>query len=156
MENTASITAPEHPENELEAYWHERKRYLKDLSGQTEMKARYAKAAGIYLLRRCLWSFLFFPVFLAVWLPLVLARFNPVVMVQNWLPHLTAFVAADPQQQAASIETLTIAWLTVGVTFAIFDMILTPFRNPYEYEADVHMRTWTELRQRNRGQPLQT
>lgn len=90
-----------------------------------------------------------FPIFLSFWIPLVLSRFNPVAMVQNILPELQIFVSADPQQQAATVETLLIAWLTIGVTFAVFDLILTPFKSPIDYEADVHMRAWTEIKKRN-------
>lgn len=133
---------------ELSAYWHERRQYLTDLSGLPEMRRRYAKAMMVYLLRRVLWAFLFFPVFLAFWVPLILARFNPVVLVQEALPYLQSFTEANPQQQAQNLEMLLIGWLTVGVTYAIFDMILTPFNSPYEYEADVHMRAWMEIRRR--------
>ncbi len=129
---------------DLEAYWHERKTYLRALAGLPEMRQRYARAVGVYLLRRFLWSFAFFPIFLAFWIPLILSRFNPVAMIQSILPNLQNFVNADPQQQAASIETFVIAWLSVGITFAVFDLILTPFQSPYDYEADVHMRAWTE------------
>lgn len=134
---------------DLEAYWHERKTYVRDLARIPEMRRRYFQALGIYLLRRFLWSFAFFPIFLSFWIPLVLSRFNPVAMVQNILPELQIFVSADPQQQAATVETLLIAWLTIGVTFAVFDLILTPFKSPIDYEADVHMRAWTEIKKRN-------
>ena len=138
---------------DLEAYWHERKTYLRAMARLPEMRQRYARAVFVYLLRRFLWSFGFFPVFLSVWIPLILSRFNPVAMVQSILPGLQNFVNADPQQQAASIETLIIAWLSVGLTFAIFDLILTPFQSPYDYEADVHMRAWTETQKRCRNSP---
>jgi hypothetical protein len=134
---------------DLEAYWHERKTYLTDLAKLPGMQRRLFKAIVIYLLRRFLWSFAFFPIFLTFWIPLVLSRFNPVAMIQGILPNLQTFVNADPQQQAATIETVIIAWLSVGITFAIFDLILTPFRSPFEYEADVHMRAWTEIKKRN-------
>ena len=135
---------------EIEAYWVERKRYLQAIKKIPELKKRYLKAILIYLLRRFLWSFTFFPVFIAFWVPLVLNRFNPVAMVQNLLPSLQAFVDANPQSQAATIETLFIAWFSIGFAFAVFDFILTPFKSPYEYEADVHMRTWEELHLRNK------
>jgi len=130
---------------EIEAYWIERKRYLQAIKKIPELKKRYLNAILLYLLRRFLWSFTFFPVFIAFWLPLVLNRFNPVAMIQNLLPSLQAFVDANPQSQAATIETLFIAWFSIGFAFAVFDFILSPFKSPYEYEADVHMRTWEEL-----------
>ncbi|OZG71336.1 hypothetical protein BTA51_22035 [Hahella sp. CCB-MM4] len=138
------------PRVEIEAYWVERKRYLQVITKIPELRRRYLKAILIYLLRRFLWSFTFFPVFIAFWVPLVLNRFNPVAMVQNLLPSLQAFVEANPQSQAATIETLFIAWFSIGFTFAVFDFILTPFKSPYEYEADVHMRAWEELHLRNK------
>ncbi len=135
---------------EIEAYWIERKRYLQAIRKIPELKKRFLKAILIYLLRRFLWSFTFFPVFIAFWVPLVLNRFNPVAMVQNLLPSLQTFVDANPQSQAATIETLFIAWFSIGFAFAVFDFILTPFKSPYEYEADVHMRAWEELHLRNK------
>ncbi|WP_253938753.1 hypothetical protein [Hahella sp. HN01] len=128
----------------------ERKRYLNEIKKIPELRTRYLKSALIYLLRRFLWSFTFFPVFIAFWVPLVLSRFNPVAMVQDILPSLQSFVEANPQSQAATIETLFIAWFSIGFTFAVFDFILTPFKSPYEYEADVHMRAWEELQTRNK------
>lgn len=142
---------PASPAVDLDEYWHERKAYLQELGRLPEMRKRYLKAMAIYLLRRLLWSFGFFPIFLAFWVPLVLSRFNPVAMVQGILPNLERFVNADPQQQATTLETLVIAWLSIGVTFAIFDLILTPFRNPYDFEAEVHMRAWIETRKRSLG-----
>lgn len=132
----------------IEAYWLERKKYLQELKSIPELKVRYAKALALYLLRRLLWSFAFFPVFIAFWVPFVLSRFNPVAMVSELLPTLQAFVQSDPQAQAATMETLIIAWFSIGFVFAIFDAVLTPFKSPYEYEADVHMRAWESLEKR--------
>ncbi|MFE8071524.1 hypothetical protein QQM79_10735 [Marinobacteraceae bacterium S3BR75-40.1] len=129
----------------LEPYWIERKRYLEKVRGIPELRKRYAKALFIYLLRRFLWSFAFFPLFIAFWVPFVLSRFNPVAMVSDLLPTLTRFVEASPQSQAAMVDTLVIAWLSIGCIFAIFDFVLTPFKSPYEYEADVHMRAWEQM-----------
>lgn len=140
---------PIHPE--LEAYWVERKRYLQKISTIPELRRRYVKAGLIYLLRRLLWSFGFFPLVLAFWIPLVVARFNPVAMIQDLLPHMEAFVAASPQIQATTLETVIIAWLSIGFIFAVFDFVLTPFKSPYEYEADVHMRAWEQVQVR--GEP---
>ena len=131
----------------LEAYWVERKRYLEEIKGIPELKRRYARALAIYLLRRFLWSFGFFPVFIGFWIPLVFSRFNPVAMVDSALPHLEAFVNATAQVQATMMETLVLSWLSIGFLFAVFDLVLTPFISPYEYEADVHMRAWEELQQ---------
>lgn len=133
----------------LEAYWVERKRYLEEIRGIPELRRRYANALAIYLLRRFLWSFGFFPVFIAFWIPLVFSRFNPVAMVDSALPHLESFVQATAQVQATTIETLILSWLSIGFLFAVFDLVLTPFKSPYEYEADVHMRAWEELQQRS-------
>lgn len=130
---------------ELEAYWAERKRYLESISTIPELRTRYFRAGLVYLLRRLLWSFGFFPLFIAFWVPFVFARFNPVAMVQDILPRLEAFVAASQQTQATTLETLIIAWVSIGFIFAVFDFVLTPFKSPYEYEADVHMRAWEQV-----------
>ena len=132
----------------LEAYWVERKRYLEEIRGIPELRRRYARALAIYLLRRFLWSFGFFPIFIALWIPLVFSRFNPVAMVDSALPHLQRFVDATAQMQATTIETLVLSWFSIGFLFAVFDLVLTPFKSPYEYEADVHMRAWEELQQK--------
>lgn len=138
----APALSKQHSHLQIEAYWLERKKYLQELKKIPELKIRYAKALAIYLLRRLLWSFAFFPIFIAFWVPFVLSRFNLVAMVSEWLPTLQSFVQSDPQAQAATMETLVIAWFSIGFTFAVFDMVLTPFKSPYEYEADVHMRAW--------------
>lgn len=144
-ETTTSDPNTEYPR--LESYWLERKRYLERIRGIPELRRRYFKALGIYLLRRFLWSFGFFPVFLGFWIPLVFSRFNPVAMVDSALPHLEEFVNATARVQANTIETLVLSWLSIGLLFAVFDLVLTPFKSPYEYEADVHMRAWEELHQ---------
>ncbi len=159
-ETTSEAPKDEYPR--LEAYWLERKRYLEEIRGIPELRRRYFKALGIYLLRRFLWSFGFFPVFLGFWIPLVFSHFNPVAMVDAALPHLEEFVNATAQVQANTIETLLLSWLSIGFLFAVFDLVLTPFKSPYEYEADVHMRAWEELHKRgpdedgSTEQPLQT
>ncbi|TBW48626.1 hypothetical protein EZI54_21055 [Marinobacter halodurans] len=135
---------PEPGSAELAPYWVERKRYLKQLRKVPELRQRFWSALLIYTLRRILWSFGFFPVFIAFWVPLVMASFNPVIMVTNILPDLQAFVAANPEMQANTTQTLVVAWLSVGFFFLIFDFVLTPFRSPYEYEADVYMRAWEQ------------
>ncbi|MCP5209021.1 MAG: hypothetical protein H7A01_17655 [Hahellaceae bacterium] len=136
----------------MEAYWVERKRYLEKMKRIPELRGKYLKAISIYMLRRFLWSFGFFPVFLSFWVPLVLARFNPVAMVADMLPALERFVNSNPEVQASTIETIFIAWFSIGFIFAVFDFVLTPFKSPYEYEADVHMRAWEELQNRNESQ----
>jgi len=127
-----------------QSYWLERKRYLAHLKRVPELRSKFARELSIYLLRRLLWSFTFFPVFLAFWVPLILAQFNPVLMVQNMLPSLQAFVQADPEAQATTMEGLLIAWFSIGIIFAVFDLVLTPFKSPYEQEADIHMRAWEQ------------
>jgi hypothetical protein len=128
------------------AFLSERKAYTKYLRSQRGLQRKYANALMIYLLRRLLWSFGFFPVFIAFWLPLVLARFNPVAMVSDILPVLERFVNANPEIQSATIDTVLLSWLSIGVLFALFDFILTPFKSPIEYEADIHMRAWEQSR----------
>jgi len=130
---------------EGEAYWIERRRYLRQIKKIPELRQKYVKAALAYLIRRFLWSFTFFPVFIAFWIPLVLNRFNLVVTINKVLPSMQTFVEANPEAQAATVETLVLAWFSIGITFAIFDVILTPFKNPYEHEVEIHMRTWEKL-----------
>ncbi len=124
------------------AYWARRRQFLKDIRNVPELRRRYWRALAIYALRRVLWSFGFFPLFIAFWVPLVMASFNPVVMVAELLPSLQTFVNANPEVQANTISTLMIAWLSVGFFFLVFDFVLTPFKSPYQYEADVYMRSW--------------
>lgn len=135
---------PEPGSAELAPYWVERKRYLKEVKRIPELRQRFWSAVLVYLLRRVLWSFGFFPIFIAFWVPLVMASFNPVIMINDILPDLQAFVAANPEVQANRIQTLLIAWLSISFAFLIFDFVLTPFRSPYEYEADVYMRAWEQ------------
>ncbi|MFO7992922.1 MAG: hypothetical protein R6U69_02045 [Marinobacter sp.] len=130
---------------EVAAYWAERRLYLDRIRRVPELRQRYWRAIGIYLLRRVLWSFGFFPVFLAFWIPFVLSSFNPVVMASDLIPLLESFVDANPEVQANTISTLVIAWGSVGFFFLVFDFVLTPFKSPYQYEADVYMRSWEQL-----------
>lgn len=135
------------PNIDVEAYWLERRNYLEQIKQIPELKTRFIKAMTIYLFRRFLWSFGFFPVFLAVWIPLILNRFNPVATVSNLLPHLERFVQSNPEAQAGTMQTIWLAWFSIGFIFAVFDFVLTPYKSPYDYEADVHMRAWEQLQQ---------
>jgi len=130
---------------EVAAYWAERRRYLERIRRVPEIRQRYWRAIGIYLLRRVLWSFGFFPVFIAFWVPFVLSSFNPVVLASDLIPLLEGFVDANPEVQANTISTLAIAWGSIGFFFLVFDFVLTPFKSPYDYEADVYMRSWEQL-----------
>jgi hypothetical protein len=130
---------------EVAAYWAERRRYLENIRKVPEVRQRFWRAVAIYLLRRVLWSFGFFPVFIAFWLPFVLSSFNPVVMAADFIPLLQNFVQANPEEQATTLSTLAIAWGSIGFFFLVFDFVLTPFKSPYEYEADVYMRSWEQL-----------
>lgn len=142
---TTTATDPARAPADVAAYWAERRNYLERIRKVPEMRRRYLQAGAIYLVRRILWSFGFFPVFLAFWLPLVLASFNPVVMVSDLLPLLHEFVNSNPEIQANTLSTLVIAWASVGFFFLVFDFVLTPFKSPYQYEADVYMRSWEQL-----------
>ncbi len=140
LPGSGAATAPE-----VAAYWAERRRYLERIRKAPEVRQRFWREVLIYLLRRVLWSFGFFPVLLAFWLPFVLASFNPVVMATEMIPLLQDFVNANPEVQATTISTLIIAWASIGFIFLVFDFLLTPFRSPYEYEADVYMKSWEQL-----------
>ena len=129
----------------MAAYWAERRRYLERIHRVPEIRQRYWRAIGMYLIRRVLWSFGFFPVFIAFWVPFVLSSFNPVVMASDLIPLLEGFVDANPEIQANTLSTLVIAWASIGFFFLVFDFVLTPFKSPYEYEADVYMRSWEQL-----------
>ncbi len=144
---TASSVLPQTPlhQHGISAYWLERRDYLARVRKVPELRQRFWRAFAIYTLRRTLWSFGFFPVFIAFWVPLVLSSFNPVVMINDVMPALESFVGANPEVQANTISTLMIAWLSVGFFFLVFDFVLTPFKSPYQYEADVHMRAWEQL-----------
>lgn len=124
-------------------YWAERRRYLARIRRVPELRQRFVRDLALYLLRRAAWSFGFFPVVLAFWLPLVLSSFNPVVMAQTLLPWLQSFVAGNPEVQANTLSTLVSGWVSVGLFFMLFDLILTPFHSPFQREADAHMGVWS-------------
>jgi hypothetical protein len=130
---------------EVAAYWAERRRYLERIQRSPEVRQRFWREVAIYVARRLLWSFGFFPVFMVFWLPLVLSSFNPVVLASDLIPVLQDFVSSNPEVQATTLSTFAIAWASVGFFFLIFDFVLTPFRSPYEYEADVYMKAWEQL-----------
>ena len=138
--NQKAVDAPE-----VAAYWAERRRYLDRIRKVPEIRQRFWREVALYLLRRLLWSFGFFPVFIAFWVPFVMASFNPVVMASDLIPILQEFVNSNPEVQATTMSTLVIAWASVGFFFLVFDFVLTPFKSPYEYEADVYMRSWEQL-----------
>ncbi|RBP20355.1 hypothetical protein DET50_1346 [Marinobacter pelagius] len=139
-EETTTLEAPE-----VAAYWAERRRYLERIRKVPEIRNRFWREVGIYLLRRLLWSFGFFPIMIAFWVPFVLSSFNPVAMAADLIPLLQDFVNSNPEVQATTISTILIAWASIGFFFLVFDFVLTPFRSPYEYEADVYMRSWEQL-----------
>ncbi|MGC8119306.1 hypothetical protein [Marinobacter sp. VGCF2001] len=138
--DTPHIDAPD-----VAAWWAERRDYLERIRKSPEVRQRFWREVAIYLLRRLLWSYGFFPVFIAFWLPFVLASFNPVVMAGDLIPLLQDFVNSNPEEQATAISTLIIAWLSIGTFFLVFDFVLTPFRSPYQYEADVYIKSWEQL-----------
>jgi dolichyl-phosphate-mannose--protein O-mannosyl transferase len=130
---------------EVAAYWAERRRYLDRIRKAPEIRQRFWREVGIYLLRRSLWSFGFFPVFIAFWVPFVMASFNPVVLASDLIPMLQDFVNSNPEVRATTINALVIAWASIGFFFLVFDFVLIPFKSPYEYEADVYMKSWEQL-----------
>ncbi|RBW49950.1 hypothetical protein [Marinobacter sp. F3R11] len=130
---------------EVAAYWAERRRYLESIRKSPEVRQRFWREVAFYLARRLLWSFGFFPIFMAFWIPLVLSSFNPVVLASDLIPLLQDFVNSNPEVQATTLSTFAIAWASVGFFFLIFDFVLTPFKSPYEYEADVYMKAWEQL-----------
>jgi len=130
---------------QVAAWWAERRNYLEKIRQVPEVRQRYRKELFFYLIRRALWSYGFFPVMMAFWLPLVLASFNPVVMAQDMISLLQGFIAGNPEQQANTISSLTLAWLSIGTFFLVFDFVISPFRSPYEYEADVYMKSWEQI-----------
>lgn len=125
-------------------YHNERRRYLARARRNPGLRQRYLRNLLGYLLLRGAWSFGFFPVVLAFWIPLVLAEFNPVVMVQSLLPHLEAFVLSNPEVQARTLSMLVSGWVSVGLFFFLFDVLINPFRSPFQKEADIHMRAWSQ------------
>ncbi|MBJ6137503.1 hypothetical protein [Marinobacter litoralis] len=137
---TKAIDAPE-----VAAWWAERRQYLERIRKVPEIRQKFWREVGVYLLRRLLWSYGFFPVFIAFWLPFVLASFNPVVLATDMIPVLQSFIDSNPEEQATTISTVMIAWFSIGTFFLVFDFVLTPFRSPYQYEADVYMKSWEQL-----------
>lgn len=125
-------------------YHNERRRYLSRARRNPGLRQLYLRNLLGYLLLRAVWSFGFFPVVLAFWVPLVMSEFNPVVMVQALLPHLEAFVMSNPELQARTISMLLSGWLSVGLFFFLFDVLINPFRSPFQKEADIHMRAWSQ------------
>lgn len=141
-ERSLRSTSPRMPD--ASAYHSERRRYLARARRNPGLRQRYLRNLAGYLLLRGAWSFGFFPIILAFWVPLVLAEFNPVVMVQSLLPHLDAFVSANPEVQARSISTVLAGWASIGLFFFLFDVVINPFRSPFQKEADIHMRAWSQ------------
>lgn len=125
-------------------YHKERRRYLARVRRNPGLRQRYLRKLAGYLILRAAWSFGFFPVVLAFWVPFVMAEFNPVVMVQSLLPHLEAFVLSNPEVQARTLSTLAAGWLSIGLFFFLFDVVINPFRSPFEQEVDIHMRAWSQ------------
>ncbi|HDZ38863.1 MAG TPA: hypothetical protein ENH62_11350 [Marinobacter sp.] len=132
---------------DVAAYCLERRRYLERIRKAPEIRRRFWREVAAYFMRRLIWSFGFFPVFMAVWVPLVLSSLNPVVLASDLIPLLQNFVDSNPEVQATTLSTIAVAWASVGFFFLIFDFVLTPFKSPYEYEADVYMRAWEQLNQ---------
>ncbi|HET8848522.1 MAG TPA: hypothetical protein VFM78_01455, partial [Marinobacter sp.] len=56
---------------EVAAWWAERRRYLEQIRKVPELRHRFWKEVALYLLRRLLWSYGFFPLVMAFWLPFV-------------------------------------------------------------------------------------
>jgi hypothetical protein len=128
---------PQHPAND---YWKIRESYLEQLKTDFKLKRENRKRILVYLFRKLLWSFGFFPVFLAVWIPLLLSHFNLVVFFQQLETLITSFLSQTPNLQAATTESIIIGWASIGCMFMVFDLVLTPYRSPYEEQADAYMK----------------
>jgi len=127
-------------EEYLNDYWKLRDSYMNDLKSDRELTRENRKRIAIYVLLKLLWSFGFFPIFLAVWIPLLLSHFNLVVFSQQLIELFTSFLAQSPNLQAATSESIFIAWASIGCMFMVFDLVLTPYRSPYEEQADAYMK----------------
>jgi len=124
----------------LNDYWKLRESYLSALKNDRQLKKENRKRIAVYVLRKLLWSFGFFPIFLAVWIPLLLSHFNLVVFSQQIISLFTGFLAQSPNLQAATSESIFIAWASIGCMFMVFDLVLTPYRSPYQEQADAYMK----------------
>jgi hypothetical protein len=127
-------------EEYLNDYWKLRDSYMNDLKHDRELRKENRKRIAIYILRKLLWSFGFFPIFLAVWIPLLLSHFNLVVFSQQLIELFTSYLAQSPNLQAATSESIIIAWASIGCMFMVFDLVLTPYRSPFEEQADAYMK----------------
>ncbi|MFC3151730.1 hypothetical protein ACFOEK_11890 [Litoribrevibacter euphylliae] len=127
-------------EEYLNDYWKLRESYMADLKHDRELRKENRKRIAVYILRKLLWSFGFFPIFLAVWIPLLLSHFNLVVFSQQLIELFTSFLAQSPNLQAATSESIFIAWASIGCMFMVFDLVLTPYRSPFEEQADAYMK----------------
>lgn len=136
-----------------EAYTKEKQRVIQQLKRDPILRRRYLLTLMAYLVRRLLWSFGFFPVFLAVWIPLILSKFNLVIVLVNVRPLIEDFLNATPNMQASMTEAIITAWLSTGAAFAVFDMIITPFKSPYQSEIDIQMRAWAASQQTSNATP---
>src|SRR5690554_7449797 len=96
---------------EVAAWWAERRRYLEQIRKTPELRQQFRKEVALYLLRRALWCYGFFPVVIAFWLPFVLSSFNSVVIAHSLLPTVQVLVASNAAPQATTLRTLTLACL---------------------------------------------
>ena len=39
---------------------------------------------------------------------------------------------------------LLAGWGSVGLFFFLFDVVINPFHSPFQKEADIHMRAWSQ------------
>ncbi|GAA3920098.1 hypothetical protein [Litoribacillus peritrichatus] len=124
----------------LDDYWKLRENYLTSLKDDKELKKENRKRVAVYVLRKLLWSFGFFPVFLTVWVPLLLSHFNLVVFSQQLIELFNGFLSQSPNLQAATSESIIIAWASIGCMFMVFDLVLTPYRSPFQEQADAYMK----------------
>jgi TM2 domain-containing membrane protein YozV len=53
-------------------------------------------------------------------------------------------VSSNPEIQARAVSTLLAGWVSIGLFFFLFDVVINPFRSPFQKEADIHMRAWSQ------------
>lgn len=146
-----------HSNHKPEAYWAERRKFIQGLQRLPEFRRKHYSHLTHFLLKKTVWAYLFFPVFIAFWIPLIWFRFNAVALANGYLEALTGFVSSSPYEQSIIIERLALYWFSLGATYIIFDLIVTPFKSPIMKDSDAHMKVWEEnmLFNKQRQLPLE-
>lgn len=136
------------------AYLSELERFSRLAKANKTLTKQYWKALFVYCLQRLIWGFIVLPSVILVWLPLLLVKFNLVLLTVHSIPLLENFTSSTANVQAFVSESILLGWLAVGSGLTCFHLVISPFNSPIKEAIKLHMQAWELVQQGRAQKPL--